>query len=1760
MSRTVTLGILKIATSLLVVAMVSACTAPTPPPPVEGAQRALSGPAPELSATAPSAATVVLSWSDVTGETGYYVDRSTDGGQSFAQAQSLGAGVTTWTDTGRSALNTYCYRVRAYDGAGSSSSEVQCVLTPQDYEAESLGWTKSSASVGVVSDPAASAGSLLSATVTTVGGWVQLATTTPSTGVYGTKIRYRATPDAGRFVVTVGGVPYGSEVDGYAPSPTFREVYLGEVDILAADASRKLRFALTGRNPLSTGNKIQIDVITMYVAQFRYEAESSGAVTSSGDSQTSSNASGASNGKVNVATLNAVGDYVRYSIAVGAPGTYSVSLRIRKGSNRGRFRAWLDETTALGSEIDGYASSNTLEVIPLGAAAIGVAGDHTVKLQVTGKNSSASSYGITVDDIDLRLVAGNGCSLFGDAIPDGTACDDASMCTQDDICQAGSCAGTTSVVCTASDQCHDVGTCDPGTGQCSNPAKAEGASCDDGNPCTQTDSCEAGACTGGNPVTCAASDQCHEVGTCDPGTGQCSNPAKPDGTGCDDGNPCTQTDTCEAGLCTGGNPVTCTALDQCHEAGLCDPATGQCLSPAKLDGTGCNDGNPCTQTDTCEAGMCTGANPVTCTASDQCHAAGTCDPGSGQCSNPTMPDGTGCNDGSACTQTDTCQGGLCVGASPVICTASDQCHAAGACDPGTGHCGAGAAKPDGVGCDDGNGCTQTDVCQAGTCAGTPVTCTASDACHEAGTCDQATGQCTNPVKIGACLRSSPKLSAGNASTCAIRTDGSLACWGENFSGETTAPAGTFTQVSVGAGFACGLLADGTPRCWGGYVSQYTPTWASFVQIAAGGYGACGLQQDGSATCWGGLSLDGWPHTQIAAGYDHACGVMADGAVRCIGRDNEWGEATPPEGPFVQVVAGEWRSCGLRPDGTATCWGRQATEYPPPTATFERLAAGGASTCGLTAAGEILCWGSGGAAQTPPPVGPFVNLTVGGDRACAIRADNSIACWGSDWRGPDWAGVNSVPVGQFQEVSNSGGAGCRRDANGRASCWGLGVVPPAEVSLRQIAAGSAGSCGVLADGTGACWCAPSDWSCQAPFGNVAQVGMGSFGGSSDTVCWLGTDGAITCSGMPQGYPPSGVFRQVAVAYDAACAVRDDGTATCWGYENGWGLTTPPAGTFKQLALGSGHGCGIRTDGTLACWGYNGYGQATPPAGEFGAIAVGESASCAIKTDGTLACWGGYEYGPSFVPPAGPFRQLSGAGMTFCAISTSGQEWCWGQIVRQPLLCAVEPDGACIATEPVVCPPTDACHTPGVFDPVTRQCASSALPDGTACSDGSACTQSDACQAGVCVGSNAVVCTTEPWDQCRPNVCDPSSGQCVSTTLPDGSACNDMNACTQTDTCQFGYCMGGNPVQCGASDNPCVYAGMCDPWTGQCGPSYAAPDGASCDDGNACTRNDTCQGGSCAGNPVVCAGEGDCYQAGACEPSTGQCSYLAKAEGAGCDDRNPCTENDVCQAGACVGSAVGGTCEAASGAWLSAGYAHTCARRPDGTIVCWGQNYFGQSTPPPGAFKQVTTGYLFSCALRTDGTPLCWGTNSSYQTNALSGPYAKLASGFDMSCGLTESGQPQCWGRYYNGWPTGTFAQIALGSVFGCGLRGDGSISCWGANDVGQGSPPAGVGYRKVTAGAYHACAITAQDNVVCWGDLPGTPTPTGQFVDLDAGHAHTCGLRSNGVVACWGQAPGSPPPGGFVAISAGNDHDCAMRGDGSVACWGMNDDGQASVPF
>src|SRR2546421_290705 len=82
---------------------------------------------------------------------------------------------------------------------------------------------------------------------------------------------------------------------------------------------------------------------------------------------------------------------------------------------------------------------------------------------------------------------------------------------------------------------------------------------------------------------------------------------------------------------------------------------------------------------------------------------------------PAPQEGAACDDGNPCTMADACKAGVCAGVA-IMCQAKDACHDAGSCDPATGAC-SNPAKAEGAACDDGNLCTSGDICRAGVCAG-----------------------------------------------------------------------------------------------------------------------------------------------------------------------------------------------------------------------------------------------------------------------------------------------------------------------------------------------------------------------------------------------------------------------------------------------------------------------------------------------------------------------------------------------------------------------------------------------------------------------------------------------------------------------------------------------------------------------------------------------------------------------------------------------------------------------------------------------------------------------------------------------------------------------------------------------------------------------------------------------------------------------------------------------------------------------------------
>lgn len=320
----------------------------------------------------------------------------------------------------------------------------------------------------------------------------------------------------------------------------------------------------------------------------------------------------------------------------------------------------------------------------------------------------------------------------------------------------------------------------------------------------------------------------------------------------------------------------------------------------------------------------------------------------------------------------------------------------------------------------------------------------------------------------------------------------------------------------------------------------------------------------------------------------------------------------------------------------------------------------------------------------------------------------------------------------------------------------------------------------------------------------------------------------------------------------------------------------------------------------------------------------------------------------------------------------------------------------------CATACAVPTPSCISGVCRGCTTAAdCP-----SDSLFCTQSPMCTAGACVypiRSGSCVIDGECESRFEPSRaddclgCDPDVSQTEWTVLV-GEPCSGLY-CMTGETCSAsGACVGGSPRSCDDGDacttdscdemgrtcrhvpiagwchisgtcrtdgtvNPSNECQVCDPARSQTAWSPVAA-GTSCDDSNACTHDDRCDGaGQCADSTPNGAGDpcndgSVCTREDACD-GAGSCSGVA----IGCNDGLPCTD-DVCSeaAGGCTfpiisGCLIGGACVAAG------------ATGPSSCVACVPTTSTTTWSPVADCTSCEMTGFCCGGACQVD--PVCAG---------------------------------------------------------------------------------------------------------------------------------------------------------------------------------------------
>jgi alpha-tubulin suppressor-like RCC1 family protein len=267
---------------------------------------------------------------------------------------------------------------------------------------------------------------------------------------------------------------------------------------------------------------------------------------------------------------------------------------------------------------------------------------------------------------------------------------------------------------------------------------------------------------------------------------------------------------------------------------------------------------------------------------------------------------------------------------------------------------------------------------------------------------------------------------------------------------------------------------------------------------------------------------------------------------------------------------------------------------------------------------------------------------------------------------------------------------------------------------------------------------------------------------------------------------------------------------------------------------------------------------------------------------------------------------------------------------------------------------------------------------------------------------------------------------------------------------------------------------------------------------------------------------------------------------------------------------------------------------------------------GSFVEIRAAELHTCGRKTDGTLWCWGHNENGQlgnssnTSSLTPVQVSgLANvtlfdgGRTHTCAVGSVGSVQglwCWGRGGERQPRA--ANQATGKL-GNGSSADSNVPV--KVDL-SAAAAQGQTVRSLATGSYHSCVVMSDDKTWCWGRNSdgelgdGSTTPSNVPVEVSYGgitigngvtveqvscsdgrrkQSSTCIRLSDGVVYCWGgnthgelgdgtttarSAPAAPVDqsamGGvkIVQLVAAQFAKCARTDDGAVWCWGMNQNG------
>ena len=321
---------------------------------------------------------------------------------------------------------------------------------------------------------------------------------------------------------------------------------------------------------------------------------------------------------------------------------------------------------------------------------------------------------------------------------------------------------------------------------------------------------------------------------------------------------------------------------------------------------------------------------------------------------------------------------------------------------------------------------------------------------------------STPVRVTGILASKTvvQISVGGSTSCALTSDNLIYCWGGNGSAQfgngtwtgsltptATTMSGALTgktiiQITVGGDWTCALASDGSAYCWGenwnGRVGDGTtnnsPTpvavtgGLSFISLSAMASNTCGITAQYKAYCWGGNG-----NGQI--GNNSTTQVTAPTATDTTG--------VLSGVSLIDIFAQNEATCALSSLGKVFCWGgnwsgqlgnnNMGVRSLVPVAvsmaglTATSIGAGRTQACMVTTANAVYCWGDntygqlgdGTTTNRAAPVQMNTSGVLSGKTPVQVSTGNYTTCVATREKTTACAGYNaSGELGNNSSVNST----------------------------------------------------------------------------------------------------------------------------------------------------------------------------------------------------------------------------------------------------------------------------------------------------------------------------------------------------------------------------------------------------------------------------------------------------------------------------------------------------------------------------------------------------------------------------------------------------------------------------------------------------------------------------------------------------------------------------------------------------------------------